>query len=88
MSTEEETYRADGWLLVGASGEVYPAASLPVAAKHNGKTIIEVNIRPTEYTAHVTDIFLQGKAGEVLPALVSAFHAHCSIKPAWRMKSK
>lgn len=65
-----ETLRADTWLVVGTTGEVMPAASLPVEAKKNGKTVIEINIKPSNYTAGVTDIYLEGKATEVLQALV------------------
>ncbi len=68
----EETRRADVWLVVGTTGEVYPAALLPTAAKEHGATIIEVNVAPSNYTDAVTDIFLQGKASEVCAALAEA----------------
>jgi hypothetical protein len=32
--------------------------------------IIEINIEPTVLTAHITDIFLKGKASEVVTGLV------------------
>ena len=57
-------------LVIGTMGEVLPAAHVPLAAKRVGKPIIEVNTIPSTYTNDYTDIFLQGKAGEVLPALV------------------
>jgi NAD-dependent deacetylase len=57
-------------LLVGTTGEVMPAALIPNAAKEqNQAIIIEVNPEPSLYTDKLTDIFLQGKAGEVLPKL-------------------
>jgi len=65
-----ETLLADVWLVIGTTGEVVPAASLPIEAKRNGKTIIEVNIQPSNYTEEITDIFLQGKATEVMQALI------------------
>lgn len=65
-----ETLRADVWLVVGTTGEVMPASSLPLEAKKNGKTIIEINIQPSAYTDEVTDIFLEGRATEVLKALL------------------
>jgi NAD-dependent deacetylase len=65
-----ETLRADVWLVIGTTGEVMPASALPVEAKRNGKTIIEINVQPSNYTDEVTDIFLQGKATEVLEALL------------------
>jgi NAD-dependent deacetylase len=65
------TQSCDVMLVVGTSGLVYPAASLPFAAKAGGATLIEVNTQPSEITGAV-DIFLQGPAGEILPELVSA----------------
>ena len=70
--SSSETIMADVWLVIGTTGEVMPAASLPVDAKRNGKTIIEVNVCPSNYTSEVTDIYLEGKATEVLEALMKA----------------
>ncbi len=67
----EATFSADVWLVIGTTGEIMPASLLPVDAKHNGASIIEVNIRPSNYTGQITDIFIQGKAGEILPALAN-----------------
>ncbi len=57
-------------LVVGTSGVVYPAALLPRLAKQRGSVVIEVNVEPSALTEEVTDIFLRGRAAEVLPALV------------------
>ncbi len=57
-------------LVIGTMGEVLPAAHVPLAAKRVGKPIIEINTIPSTYTNDYTDIFLQGRAGQVLPALV------------------
>ena len=65
----EEASRADLFLLVGTTGEVMPAAMVPRLAKDYGAKIIEVNPRESFYTNEITDIFLQGKAGEVFEAL-------------------
>lgn len=54
---------------IGTSGLVQPAASLAFAARNRGSVIVEINLEPTPLTARA-DYFLQGKAGEVLPALV------------------
>jgi NAD-dependent deacetylase len=48
----------DCLLLIGTSGEVQPAASLPPAAKRRGATIIELNPKPSAYTASIVDVFL------------------------------
>lgn len=64
--------KSDVMLLVGTTGEVMPAAMLPYTAKKkNNATIIEVNPEESLYTPEITDIFLKGKAGEVLPELTS-----------------
>ncbi len=56
---------------IGTSGVVQPAASLPYAAHNRGAALIELNPDPTPLTPKV-DYFLQGKSGELLPALVQA----------------
>jgi len=69
QETWEEAERfcscADLMFVIGTSAIVYPAAGLPMLAKSRGCYIVEVNIQPTELTPHF-DLFLQGKAGEVL----------------------
>jgi NAD-dependent deacetylase len=65
----EETHLADVWLIIGTTGEVYPAAAIPHEAKRLGSTIIEINPNPSEYTHDITDTFLQGKAGCILSQL-------------------
>ncbi len=68
-----EAYEAasisDVFLIIGTTGEVMPANQVPLMAKECGATIIEVNPSPSNYTATVTDIFLQGKATEVMQQL-------------------
>jgi NAD-dependent deacetylase len=54
-------------LVVGTSGEVFPAADLPVVASTGGALVVEVVGGPSEVRS---DIRLPGRAGEVLPALV------------------
>jgi NAD-dependent deacetylase len=55
-------------LVVGTSGEVFPAADLPVQASAAGAVVVEVAGGPSEVRS---DIRLSGRAGEVLPALVN-----------------
>jgi len=64
-----ETKNADLWLVIGTSGEIMPASSLVYEARQNGATIVEVNLRPSNYTADAADFFLQGKAGDLLPKI-------------------
>lgn len=65
----EEAENADVFLLIGTTGLIEPAASIPYKAKYNGAVIIEVNPERTVFTEKITDIFLQGKAGEVMKQL-------------------
>jgi NAD-dependent deacetylase len=60
---------SDVFLIIGTTGEVMPANQIPVMAKQYGAKIIEVNPEPSNYTLHITDIFLQGKATEVMEKL-------------------
>jgi NAD-dependent deacetylase len=54
---------------IGTSGIVQPAASLAHAARNRGALLVEINPDPTPLTPKV-DFFLQGKSGELLPALL------------------
>ena len=62
---------ADVFLSIGTSGVVYPAASIPLAAKQHGAFLVEINPEPTPLTDRA-DEFLRGKSGEVLPALLES----------------
>ncbi|MGH2674608.1 MAG: SIR2 family NAD-dependent protein deacylase [Actinomycetota bacterium] len=53
-------------LVVGTSGEVFPAAALPDEARGAGATVIDVSAEPTSVRA---DLRLEGSAGTVLPTL-------------------
>ena len=72
----DETRLADAWLVIGSSGEVFPASSLPVEAKQNNKFIIEINTKPSSFTYSISDIFLQGKATEILQFLYAKLKQH------------
>ncbi len=56
-------------LVIGTSGMVEPAASLPFLAQEKDAVVIEINSERSFLTSRV-DIFLEGKAEEVLPLLV------------------
>jgi NAD-dependent deacetylase len=57
-------------IVVGTSAVVYPASSIPYIVKSNGAPVIEVNLESTGLTSSITDVFLRGPAGTVLPKLV------------------
>jgi NAD-dependent deacetylase len=60
----------DLMLISGTSGEVAPANYLPQIAKAHGAVIVENNLEHTVLTRTLTDHFLPGPAGEVLPLVV------------------
>lgn len=62
----EVAKKADVLLIIGTTGEVMPASQIPSIAKDNGAKIIEINTEPSNYTAGLSDVFLQGKASEMM----------------------
>jgi NAD-dependent deacetylase len=64
----------DAMLVVGTSAEVQPAASLPHRAAQAGAVVVDVNPN-RDHIAALADVFLQGPAGVVLPALLKAVAA-------------
>jgi NAD-dependent deacetylase len=61
---------ADVLMVVGTSAVVSPANTIPSIAKERGAQIIEINLERTHLTDTITDVFLQGNAGEIMKALV------------------
>lgn len=61
--------RAEVCIIVGSTGEVTPASYVPRTAKQSGAVIIEINPEESMFTNNITDIYLKGKAGEMLPKL-------------------
>ena len=60
----------DAMLIIGTSGVVMPAADLPLVAKQNNATLIEINLEQHSDKFFTTDIFIKGDATVVLPKLV------------------
>jgi len=60
---------ADLFFSIGTSGQVEPAASLPRLAQQNGATVVTINLEVTTTAFHKVYNF-NGRAGEILPALV------------------
>lgn len=71
MRAQELASQCDVLFSVGTSSLVYPAAGLPRLAKVAGACVVQVNPHVTGIE-DLLDHNLQGKAGEVLPALVRA----------------
>lgn len=66
-----EAEAADALLVIGSTGEVMPAALIPMAAKRSGAFVIEINPVRSRFTGQITDLFLQEKAGVAVTALLN-----------------
>ena len=66
-----EAENADVFLVIGTTGEIMPASLIPIVAAQNGKIIIEINTHPSKYSHSIANIFLQGKATEIMQKLKS-----------------
>lgn len=66
----EHSMRADIFMVVGSTLVVYPAALMPEYALQSGAKLIIINLSetPLDYRAA---LLLMGKAGEILPRIVS-----------------
>ena len=51
-------------------GEVAPASYIPHLAKEWRALIVENNLEPTRLTSSLTDRFLKGSAGKLLPLVL------------------
>jgi NAD-dependent deacetylase len=60
---------ADACLVIGSTGEVYPAAEVPRIVKRRGGLVVEIDPEPTKFTESVTDIFIQAGASEAMREL-------------------
>lgn len=65
----ENAGKCEVCLIVGSTGEVMPAAQVPVTAKEKGAFIIEINPEASRFTDSITDLYIKGKAGETFQAL-------------------
>lgn len=66
---EQHMRSADAVIIVGTSGVVFPAASLPLIAVERGIPVIEVSPARTDLTRYV-DAYVDGTSAEILPRLV------------------
>ena len=72
VRSQQVSAQCDAMLVIGTSAMVQPAATMPLIAKDNGATIIEINREPTPLTSRISDLALMGNAGSVIPRLVEA----------------
>lgn len=69
----ERASRCELCFVIGTSGLVYPAASLPEVAKSSGAFVCEINPERTALS-DLCDEAIMGKAGEVLPRICTDRH--------------
>lgn len=67
--SEEAVRKTDAMLVIGTTGEVFPAGMIPEAAYSKGASIIEINPEPSNYTYRITDVFIREKAARVMGIL-------------------
>lgn len=60
----EAASNCDLMLVIGTTGEVYPAAMLPDEARKNGARIIEINPQRSQFSSTTAHVHLPLKAGE------------------------
>jgi len=72
QAAEEAIERTDVLLVIGSTGEVYPAAALPFRAAERGARIIEVNPTPSSFTVAIRTLFIAMQAGRALSGLARA----------------
>jgi NAD-dependent deacetylase len=67
--TRGEAENAGVMLVIGTTGEIKPASLIPLTAKRSQALIIEINVEESRYTKQITDIFLPGRATDILTRL-------------------
>ncbi|GJQ21309.1 MAG: NAD-dependent protein deacylase [Bacteroidia bacterium] len=77
----EAAHRCDVFLSVGTSGVVYPAASIPLAARNAGAYVVEINREYTDLSPRMNETII-GPSGEILPLLVTHLTQRASHEPS------
>ncbi len=75
-----ESDRCDVFVIVGTSGLVQPASSLPRIASSAGAFVIEINIGESAVTTW-SDLFIEGRSGEILPRIAEETERILKLKP-------
>jgi NAD-dependent deacetylase len=71
-AAEADAKSCGALLVIGTSAQVFPACELPVIARANGAAVIEINTEETPLTRGTTDLFLPGRASEVMTQIMEA----------------
>lgn len=67
--SQGEAENAGVMLVIGTMGEIKPASLIPLIAKRSQSLIIEINLEESRYTKQITDIFMPGRATDILTRL-------------------
>ena len=78
FESRREMAAADVVIIVGSTGEVYPAASLPNQAAGNGACILEINPEESNFTHTITDVFIALPAGKAMNRIEELLSAEVS----------
>lgn len=73
-TAQDAAEECDVMLVVGTSGMVFPAASLPYTAAMSGATVVEINPDATDISS-AASLCLRGPSGVVLPRLLELLRA-------------
>ena len=71
---EHRSAACDLFIVGGSSLVVYPAAQMPVIAKHSGAKLVIINLAPTPHD-HYADVVINEKTGVVLSQVVALLKA-------------
>jgi NAD-dependent deacetylase len=71
--------RCECMIVIGTTGEVYPAAGMPQLAAQNGAHIIEINPDESAYTHTISEVYLPLPAGEALPEIWKLAQEHHTL---------
>lgn len=66
----EKSQQCGCMLVIGSSVQIFPASLMPVLARQHDAIIIEINPEESHLTYEVSDIFIKGKASEILHRIV------------------
>jgi NAD-dependent deacetylase len=71
---EEKSSACDMFIVAGSSLVVYPAAQMPLMAKHNGAKLIIITLSDTPHD-HYADVIINDKTGPTLCQIVESVKA-------------
>jgi len=72
LKSQQCAESCDCMIIIGTSGEVMPACSLPHYAHRNGASIIEINPEPSAFTHTISDIYIPEASAGTMQMLAAA----------------